>query len=194
MQLFVRLMRPDSKSSIVDVGGSTFNWKYVPEKPQVVILNTLAPSEAYDMTQFKFQIGDGRSLPFQTAEFDIAYSNSVIEHVGDFEDQRTFADELVRVGKKYWLQTPAFIFPIETHFLAFFIHWLPKPWQSKFLPFLSIRYWLDPELRARPEESTESIRLLNYHELAQLFRDAEIRTEYFLFFPKSYIVYGVSKK
>ena len=50
--------------------------------------------------------GDGRKLEFDNNEFDIVFSNSVIEHVGDFQDQKLFSKEILRVGKKIWIQTP----------------------------------------------------------------------------------------
>jgi hypothetical protein len=51
-------------------------------------------------------------------EYDIAFSNSVIEHVGDWERQAAFASEIRRVGKNLWIQTPAKECPIEPHYLA----------------------------------------------------------------------------
>lgn len=54
---------------------------------------------------------------FQDNEFDAVFSNSVIEHVGDYEAQRQMANEIMRVGKRYFVQTPNFYFPIEPHIL-----------------------------------------------------------------------------
>src|ERR1019366_4814761 len=42
--------------------------------------------------------GDGRTLPFRDEAFDVVFSNSVIEHVGDAPAQRRFAREVARVG------------------------------------------------------------------------------------------------
>jgi len=51
----------------------------------------------------------------QDGEFDLVFSNSVIEHVGDFERMRQFVHEARRVAKSYWIQTPSKWFPIEPH-------------------------------------------------------------------------------
>ena len=61
--------------------------------------------------------------------YDLVYSNSVIEHVGDFERQKQFADNALRLGQKLWVQSPAKCFQIEPHWYAFFIHWFPKKYQ-----------------------------------------------------------------
>ena len=59
--------------------------------------------------------------------FDIAFSNAVIEHVGGEEEQRQFVAELCRVAPRVFLSTPNRWFPVETHTLLPFLHWLPRP-------------------------------------------------------------------
>ena len=63
-------------------------------------------------------------LPFTDGEFDLVYCSSVIEHVPPAR-RETFARELRRVGRGWFVQTPAFSFPIEPHALLPFAHWLP---------------------------------------------------------------------
>ena len=58
-------------------------------------------------------------------EFDIVFSNSVIEHVGDFWKQKLFSSEIQRVGKRYFVQTPSFWFPYEPHTLIPFYQFFP---------------------------------------------------------------------
>jgi hypothetical protein len=64
-------------------------------------------------------------LPFADLEFDIAYCNSVIEHI-DPARRAGFARELRRVARGWYVQTPAIAFPIEPHSLLPAAHWLPK--------------------------------------------------------------------
>lgn len=57
----------------------------------------------------------------------------MIEHLGSFECQQAFADEIRRVAPRYYVQTPYKWFVVEPHFLCLFIHWLPKPTYRRLL-------------------------------------------------------------
>ena len=63
-------------------------------------------------------------LPFDDGAFDLAYSSSVVEHV-DPARRAAFAAEIRRVARGWFVQTPAWSFPIEPHALLPFAHWLP---------------------------------------------------------------------
>ena len=70
---------------------------------------------------------DGRELPFGDGEFDLAFSNAVVEHVGGGrEGQRRFVHELCRVARRVFVTTPNSRFPLEVHSLVPFAHWLPR--------------------------------------------------------------------
>jgi SAM-dependent methyltransferase len=97
-------------------------------------------------------------LPFADDEFDLVYCSSVIEHVPPAR-RAAFAAELRRVGRGWFVQTPAVSFPIEPHSLLPGAHWLPAR--------LRKRYWL---LGAAGE--WEDISLLSRRELEKLFGPA----------------------
>lgn len=133
-------------------------------------------------------------LPFDDGFFDIVYCSSVIEHVtvpkekvwkvrsgSEFrkaadESQRAFAQEIRRLGKRYFIQTPNKWFPIESHTWLPFIGYLPRPWQVSILRF-SNRVWVK---RTRPDW-----RLLTVADMRTLFPDAVIERERFLGMTKS---------
>ena len=97
-------------------------------------------------------------LPFADDEFDLAYSSSVIEHL-DPAQRAAFAAELKRVARGWYVQTPAYSFPVEPHALLPFAHWLP--------PALRRRYW-----RLGVAGEWEDIHLLRRGELEGLFGSA----------------------
>ena len=70
--------------------------------------------------------GNGLCLPFPDKSFDLVYSDSVIEHVGDWEHQIQFALESRRCGRPYYVQMPYRWFFFEPHLLTPFVHWFPS--------------------------------------------------------------------
>lgn len=73
----------------------------------------------------QFVTYDGKIFPFSNDAFDWVFSNAVIEHVGDDEDQLRFVNEMIRVGKNVFFTTPNKYFPVESHTNALLLHWLP---------------------------------------------------------------------
>ena len=113
----------------------------------------LAPRPAYPGPFV--QADAAQRLPFDDGAFDLVYSSSVIEHVPRARRPR-FAEEVRRVGRGFFVQTPAFSFPLEPHALLPFAHWLP--------PRVRRPYW-----RLGAQGSWEDIALLRRGELEALF-------------------------
>jgi hypothetical protein len=135
--------------------------------------------------------GDARSMPqFADGQFDIVFSNSVIEHVGSFADQRKMASEVMRIGRSYFVQTPNRYFPMEPHALFPFFQFLPlslRIWMVRRFPMGWLGRIPDPEkARAR----VGSIELLSRKNLRRLFPEADIRSENFAGLTKSFMVLG----
>ena len=85
---------------------------------------------------------DGRALPFGDGEFDLGFSNAVVEHVaGGRDGQRRFVAELCRVAQRVFVTTPNRWFPLEVHTLLPVVHWLPAGARDRLLPFDDV---LDP--------------------------------------------------
>lgn len=99
-----------------------------------------------------------QGLPFADRAFDLAYCNSVIEHVAPAQ-REAFAQEVRRVARGWLVQTPAWSFPIEPHALLPAAHWLA--------PRLRRTYW-----RLGAAGGWEEIELLRRGELETLFGPA----------------------
>ena len=185
MKRFAELFKPGERTRIIDVGGYEFNWTLIDVKPHVLLVNL--EDEHWRKGQFTKIKGDGRHLDFADHSFDIAYSNSVIEHVGTRADQVAFAKEVRRVAKRYYVQTPNRNFFVEPHLIAPFIHLLPYPLTRKLVRRFSVWGWVQKPCQATVDEFLGSIRLLDRHEMQRLFPDAEILEETFMGMTKSLI-------
>lgn len=185
MRQFYQSFDITTESRILDVGGSEFNWMLLRFSPNVTLLNIAVPRERE--SNFTWIVAEGGYLPFRTGAFDIVYSNSVIEHLGNFENQQLFAAECQRVGLNYYVQTPNKWFFMEPHLITPFIHWMPRRIQRLLLRNFTV--W---GLITRPTDQycdalMHEIRLLGKGELHKLFPDADIWHERFLGLSKSLI-------
>jgi SAM-dependent methyltransferase len=190
MELFVRTFRPGENTTILDVGGRQGIWEK--RHLRVTILNTEASGTFDPDFGMAWVVGDACSMPFGDGSFDVAFSNSLIEHLGGSEQRQRFAAEVRRVGRGYWVQTPSRTFPVEPHFLAPLFHWMPRRLQRRLLVFTP---WalLTGASRAYAEQVHDGIELVGCHELQQLFPDGIIVKEKVLGMTKSYIAVGLSR-
>ncbi|MGH7574906.1 MAG: methyltransferase domain-containing protein [Longimicrobiales bacterium] len=207
--LFVRLMRPRAGDRMLDLGGGdgSFAARIARRVSVRVTVADVADTrfEARDRYGFsevalKIAASGSASLPFDDGEFDLVLCNSVIEHVTlprpecrvpgirerDWREraaaaQRSFADEIRRVGGGYFVQTPHRSFPIDVH------TWLPL---TNFLPHDAARrlvlvldgIWVK-------KCGVADWRLLATVEMRRLFPDAAIHIERLAYLPKSIIAY-----
>jgi hypothetical protein len=194
MQRFVRECRITAETRVLDIGGTPDNWQLIPVSPRLVLLNRPGSEEVFGKDHAaQWVAGDGRELPFRDAAFDVVFSNSVIEHVGDAASQQRFAREVARVGRSYWVQTPNRWFPVEQHLLTPLVHWLPKSWQRAIVRRGTVWSALTRPTPDRRdfyiEHFLRDIRLLSYREVARLFPGARIVRERFLGVTKSLIAW-----
>lgn len=180
MERFAREFGITSETSVLDIGGTPDCWELLTVRPRLVLLNT--PRAGEDLAgAAEWVAGDGRALPFRDGGFDVVFSNSVIEHVGDAESQRRFAREVMRVGRAWWVETPNRWFPVEQHLLTPFVHWLPKVWQRKIVPRWTVWQALarvsEDRRRFYVEHYLKDVRLLGAGELREMFPPARVIRE-----------------
>lgn len=192
LAMFQRYISPGKEDLLLDVGGYPIFWTaHAPMVGRIDTLNLHPGSfdaESFPDHRIRLLEGDGRALEFEDGSYDIAFSNSVIEHVGSWEDQKRFAAEMRRVGKRVWCQTPALECPVEPHFLAPFVHWLPRAWRPWIVRYFTPRGWASKGDKAAIQEMVDWTRLISRREMEELFPDCRIVVEYLVpFVPKSYI-------
>ncbi len=132
MRRFERVFHPTAHTRILDVGGARQTWDLLASQPRVTLLN-LDRAALGDAAPGRFDAvtASALCLPHADDSFDIAFCNSVIEHVGALDEQRALAVQLRRVARGLWVQTPARSFFVEPHLLTPFFHFLPRSWQRR---------------------------------------------------------------
>jgi hypothetical protein len=198
MRLFHVTFNPSSETEIIDVGGTPYNWNIAGTESQITLVNLFDPKYLQSVLEYigdgqglppnmSYELGDGTNLRYPNEAFDIYYSNSVIEHLGTYNNQVKFAKEARRVAKKLWVQTPARGFIIEPHLITPFIHFLPKSWQKRLVRNFTVWGLVTRPSPKEAEDFLQDIRLISIKEMKELFPDCVIVKEKFWFFTKSYI-------
>lgn len=174
---------------ILDIGGTQQFWDLMlgEDSPdiRVTLLNL---HQSVSSPRFVSVVGDARSMPeFAAGSFDVVFSNSVIEHVGDYRNQRRMADEIRRVGRRYFVQTPNKRFPIEPHFLVPWFQYLPTGTRAWLLSRFDVGWYRRMPDSSAARAEVESIQLLTRRRFRDLFPEATIRDEKFAGLTKSFV-------
>ncbi len=179
----------DKHSRILDIGGTNYFWQQIinndEERLNVVLVN-IARSV---IEGFKGIIGDAKNLAFlKSNSVDFIFSNSLIEHLENYENQKIFSIEVQRITKYYFIQTPAYIFPFEPHFLFPFFHWLPFSLRLFLHQHFNLGWYRKESNINKAKKLVKEIRIMKKRELSKMFPNSKIYTERFSLLPKSYIV------
>ena len=178
---------------ILDVGGTSSYWERMgfAAEPgvQLVLLNLY--EQDVPNAHMRAVIGDASNMSmFGDAEFDLVVSNSVIEHLPTLEIQGRMAREILRVGKRHWVQTPNRRFPLEPHFLFPFFQYLPVRVRAWLLGHTDLGWYPRERDRAVAVATVLSVRLMTHGELRTLFPQSRLVVERAFGLAKSFIVVG----
>jgi hypothetical protein len=188
---------------IIDLGGSGDMWRrwgvVEADGLRIVLANThrLDPTHRDEAPPGDFVtsiVADVRHFaPADFAAYDLVFSNSMLEHLPSREDQARLAQRIAASGKPYFIQVPNKRCIVDPHFphplAAFFALW-PRAMQVQVLQ------WHRLGARSRAYSREEALlRVGSYHplargELAALFPQARIVTEWNLGLPMSLVAIG----
>lgn len=174
--------------SVLDLGGTVQSWLRAPVRPRSLHIVNLTPVPSDVPTWIRQDFADACDPPPGVLDdrYDLVYSNSVIEHVGGHQRRLQFAHVASELSPRYWVQTPYRYFPVEPHWVAPLMQFLPlraRAWYGMWWP-LSF---------SRPKSSTDSVgsqlgvELLDRTQLAFYFPGATIMSERFAGMTKSLI-------
>ncbi|MDF2156267.1 methyltransferase domain-containing protein [Algoriphagus sp. CAU 1675] len=191
--LFFQNFNSEQSIKILDVGGYSNFWKnsallQIPGL-EITLLNLQAEKTSNPI--FNSLKGDATHMPeFESQSFDLVFSNSVIEHLYTFENQQKMAKEILRVGKKHFIQTPNKFFPIEAHYALPFAQFMPKSWVFYLLTKtkLSRLHAWEPEAA---QQYLDEIRLLDEGEVKALFPQSSIYREKVMGLCKSIVAHNL---
>jgi len=174
--------------SVIDLGGSVESWRRSPVRPKHVHVVNLEEQPGEVPAWAEVDYGDACELPERIASrrYDLAFSNSVIEHVGGHERRLRFAKAIRTLADAYWVQTPYRYFPVEPHWVAPGAQYLPLAVRTQV-----VRRW--PLVHTRPKDRADALESAMWTELVDrtqmryYFPDAVLRSERVLGLTKSLI-------
>lgn len=187
MQRMIELLNVPENARVIDLGGTVYNWQLVDHSYHVTMVNLPGANTqtTIDDPRYRFVHADACDLrdEFEDRSFDLVFSNSTIEHVGDFKRQKDFAREVLRLASGYWVQTPSSRCVLEVH------TGIPLYWQ------------LPNPIKARLHKSWKSnlpdwfnmiseTRVLDRQRMRELFPNANLYVERVFAFEKSYAAYS----
>jgi hypothetical protein len=193
-KLVESVLEQDGACRVLDVGGLPDYWRIygadlvADARVSISLLNLSYPDDKYRSEfDWKFErlTGDARNLDgLADKSFDVAHSNSVIEHVGRWPDMCAMAGEVRRVARLHYVQTPYWGFPIEPHNRTPFFHWLPEQFRYRLVLRRDLGFWSRATSVDEAMSKVQSNYLLDRRQFAALFPTSSIHSE---------IVYGLTK-
>ncbi|MHA6758526.1 class I SAM-dependent methyltransferase [Streptacidiphilus sp. PAMC 29251] len=175
--------------SVIDLGGTVETWLRAPVRPaRVHVVNLLEdpPAEVPDWIRAEFSDATALSERILATEYDLVYSNSVLEHVGGHTQRLRFAEAVHRLAPRHWVQTPYRYFPIEPHWLFPGFQFLPLAARAELA-----RYW--PLAHSRAGSTEEGLRsamcteLISRSEMQHYFPHSRVINEHMAGLVKSLI-------
>lgn len=194
MEMFVKILdevlAKQSECRILDIGGTQSYWMALEDAwrgRNVHITVANLEREATTSSRFTGIAGDARSLDLANNSFDVVHSNSVIEHVGSFDNMARMAGEVRRLAPRYFVQTPNYWFPVEPHFRMPLFHYLPKSTRLKIVQRRACGFYPKAETLAEAQKFVNDASLISMRQMRQLFPDAVVHREQFYGLSKSLI-------
>ncbi len=177
---------------ILDIGGTESYWERMNftenDSVNITLLNlTTAPVKYKNFSSIK---GDACDLSdFEDKKYDIVFSNSVIEHLFSYENQVKMANEVRRVGKYYYIQTPNFYFPLEPHWLFPFFQFLPFNTRVHLTKNFNLGHYKKSVTKEAAIRRVSEVHLLTEKEMKKLFPEGKVYRENLLGLVKSVAMY-----
>jgi hypothetical protein len=168
--------------AVLDLGGTAEAWRRAPVKPKsVVVLNLTEPGTSEDaaVVPVAGDACDARSVLAAAGidqQFDLVFSNSLLEHVGGHAKRLAVAAEVAALAPFHWVQTPNRHFPIEPHWLFPGMQFLPVRLRTRVAETWPLSH-TPPSSFDDARENVLWTELISVSELRAYFPDSEVYKE-----------------
>jgi Methyltransferase domain len=159
---------------VLDLGGTVEYWLSVASRPKHVTVVNLFPQDVAGSSWITAHQHDACTVDLGT--FDLVVSNSVIEHVGGHAQRQRLADVIHKSAAHHWIQTPYRYFPIEPHWLAPGMQFLPVALRTEMSRRWPLGHFRDADSAETVAEVLQ-IDLLGLTEMIHYFPDSIIWRE-----------------
>ncbi|MFB3923395.1 MAG: methyltransferase domain-containing protein [Terriglobia bacterium] len=189
--LLMQVFRPRPQDRVLDIGASgevflRYTLEDVYPYPERIIAGGYEFGEVTSARRYYprslYAVFDGCSLPFPDKSFDLVFSNAVIEHILGAGRQEMFAKEVMRVGKSWFVTTPNYWYPFESHYHLPFIQFLPRPMQREYNRLFGTHI---------PKGTVQDLGLLSARQLQQLFPTSRVARVRVTIWPETLVAYYV---
>jgi len=183
---------PNRPVRILDIGGLEIYWERMNYLNTSDIHITLLNLEKVDTKSNNVISVKGNATDlseYRDHEFDIVHSNSVIEHLYSRDNHKKMANEAMRVGKYYYVQTPNYWFFLEPHWIFPFFQWLPFGTRVFLTRHFNLGHYKKIPNKDAAKKLVSEINLITESEMKKLFPDGKIYREMFMGMTKSITSY-----
>ena len=175
---FTRSFPDLDQMSVVDLGGVPHTWMQSPVHPKHVHVLNIEPLDPDVPDWIETDYADACDLPGAIASrrYDLVFSNSVLEHVGGHERRMRFAENAHKLADAHWIQTPYRYFPLEPHWVAPGMQFLPVRARAT----LAQRWPLAHVRSTGVKDALDGVlwtELIDRTQMRYYFPDSEIRNE-----------------
>ncbi|MGH9325338.1 MAG: methyltransferase domain-containing protein [Terriglobia bacterium] len=192
--LFLALLRPTAEDRVLDIGASgevflRYTFEDIYPYPKKIVAGGYDAAEIASARRYyprsQYVVFDGCSLPFPDKSFDVVFSNAVVEHILGEGRQQRFAQEVMRVGKSWFVTTPNYWYLFESHYHLPFIQFMPRRVQREYNRLLGTHI---------PKGSLQELALLSARQLRRLFPGSRVVKVRVTFWPETLVAFYVDPR
>lgn len=170
---------------VLDLGGTAVSWRVLGLRPASVTIVNLSRAEGPYEPWMDIVHADACTGGF--GEFDLVFSNSLMEHLGGHARRQRFADVVRESAPSWWIQTPYRYFPIEPHWIFPCFQFLP--FRARLMVCQHRNTLHEPARKDKAEAAAlvASVELVSATEMRAYFPASEIWYERVACLPKSIV-------